>query len=167
MIVLPQRQLVVLHPDLDYAEALGALLGTVPDMHPDVARRLVEKVTPRPKPPRTPLRVAVVAALMVALGWAAVPSPATAEPDFGPDWHRTTRALGLDCWGGAENVRVCRYQPGNSFVIRGYRHDTGSLYVSSGPRGTVIFDFDTVEQARHYAELHPEAELVEPSVVVW
>lgn len=175
IVVLPARRLVVFHPDLDYAEALGALMATLPDMHPDVAQRTVEKVTPRPRaedpplPRRSPYRALVAFVVAVLLGWSMVPSPAAAgKPDFGPDWQSVKTALGLTCWGDHPRTRLCRYEDStNPFAVRGYRHETGDLYISSGPRGTVVFDFFDPADAEDYLVLHPGAQLHGASTVVW
>lgn len=170
VVYLPMRNLLVLHPDLDYGDALAAVFSVLPDLHIDVAQRLVEQVTPRPHPeprrwPLVGLRMALAA--MAASLLVTFAHPASAGVEFGPDWRAAISELGLSCSGDRDAVRWCRYGKGEPiFKVRGFRHDNGTLYVGSGPKGKVIFVFDDLADAEHYVDLHPAA-LQRGRAVIW
>ncbi len=172
IVALPERNLIVLHPDLTYAEALGAILGVLPDIHPDVARRLVEKVTPRPG--RVPVRVvgslrAAVIVLVAVLAYTLYSpgSPASASARFGPDWSAATAALGLRCQGDSHTMRTCLASDGDVVTMHGYAHQTGTLYVAQGgDDDAIIFVFDKLADADRYAHLHPNAEQHDRAVIL-
>lgn len=176
IVVLPERDLIVLHPDLDYGQSLGAVMGTLPDLHADAAVGLVEQVTPRPRPESEPEprrrvgwhRALVVVVLAVVMLWAPVTvQPAAAGPEFGPDWQAAVRSLGMTCFGEGAQHRMCRTRSGERISMRGYRHEDGSLYVSLGADQTkIIFVFDTASAARRYVAEHPAA-ILQGRAVVW
>lgn len=171
VVYLPKRNLLVLHPDLNYGESLAAILTVIPDLHLDVAKRLVEKVNPRLKPeprrwPMIALRMGLAALASAAAVLFIGPTMASAEPEFGPDWQAAVGALGMECHGDREERRLCRYSEGEPwFSMRGFRHESGSLYVSDGPYAKVIFVFDEERDAVRYVTLHPAAERYDRAVV--
>lgn len=158
IVVLPQRRLVVLHPDLDYAESLGAILGTMPDIHIDAAVAMVDQVTPRPREEPPPRRsnfrasmVGLIAALMVVLSGGFVPS--SAEADFGPQWRDAADALGLHHCHPSGDHRVCE-SPKGRVRVRGYEHAFGDLYVARGALSAIVYVFDSEEDAVEFADRH-------------
>ena len=176
IVVLPQRSMVVFHPGLDYAEALGALLAAMPDMHIDVAKAVVEKVTPTPRPEkrrwpgifaRMSISAAIAAVATAVFAMFAVPAPANAMPEFGPIWSNEIARLGISCEPTDQpDVRDCTNEDGATFEIGGARHETGTLYASTGPDATMIFVFDNELDAIRYAALHEQVTR-DGRAVVW
>lgn len=162
IVAIPSRELVAIHPDLSYAEALGALMGTLPDLHPDVARTLVEQVTPRPRPlPARRLAASVAVAVTAVLVAVLSPQSATAVADFGPAWRAQMAAWGLSCeegqpgdgaWTCTDGETVCQ--------VEGFARRGADLYLlDHGSRETRVMIFETERQARRYAERNPEVTL--------
>jgi hypothetical protein len=175
IVLLPERNLIVLHPDLDYAQSLGAIMGTLPGIHPDAARCLVEKVTsrtwvaPRGRLGRTwdRVRIVVVAAVLaVAIAVWSTPQTASAHARFGQSWSDAVHRLGLTCQGSSSTERSCVTPAGKPVRIHGYRHEFGSVYVVTGATTAIIFVFDDPSNADDYARLHPGAKLI-GNTVIW
>ena len=168
VVYVPTRDILVIHPDLDYAEALGAVAGTLPHLHPDAVKSLVDQVTatPRPEPaepsvwPRVLAQavVALVTSLLVLLGWGT--STATADgPRWGEIWRAQVKAMGMDCDPVRDSVTTC---VAGKHVIRveGFRHRHADLYLIDrpGPADNEVLVFDDVDRAERWAKRHPEAE---------
>lgn len=160
VVYLPSKELVVLHPDLDYAESLGAVRAVLPDLHIDVAVGLVQSVTPRPRPQaalRTRLAMAVVglaASLVGILGLESTPASAM----FGPTFSQTMSRMGLTCASGEGQTRVCTSKDGSPVEVVCYRRHGAALYIVRRPGhdAQYLLIFDTREHAQAWAEKHPD-----------
>jgi hypothetical protein len=67
VVVAPEQDLVILHPDLSFGQAVGALQATLPDMHPDAVLRLVAQVTQRPSSRRLRRSLSAMGVLALVL----------------------------------------------------------------------------------------------------
>lgn len=160
MVVIPSRELVVIHPDLDYAEALGAVMGTLPDLHPDAAKALVDQVTPAPRRAPHPLnRISiVVCALALALPLAGAVMPAEATATFGPTWKQQMAMLGLECTNEVHDrqIRACLDADRDVHHVRGIPRPDGDLYLVSTDSGChSVKVFDRERDAEEFAAVHP------------
>lgn len=159
---IPSRDLLVIHPDLDYAEAVGAVHGTIPGLHLDTVMQLVEQVTPRPKkPPRrwpaigVRMALASLATLLLVFHFG-TNEPAVAGAKFGDVWAGQMNQMGLDCYGTGD-TRTCTSKDGGVTEISGYDRKDASLYIlrsSAGRSYLLVFDFR--EAARKWHRKHPE-----------
>lgn len=157
---IPTRDLLVIHPDLEYGEALGAVRATCPDMHMDAVVAAVEQVTPRPKPDPKPDRPAygvrlvstlVALLLSVAIGATSL-TPASATM-FGDTWASQMQRLGLACeHSGEAKVVTCTEKDGDLTRVAAYRREDATLYVirRRGPDHCLLI-FDTKEAARRWS----------------
>lgn len=169
---LPSRDLLVIHPDLDYAESLGAVMGTLPGLHPDVAVSLVEQVTPRPHRPSRMEKVgqmagraavSILLAVFTAFTWGSDPAAAA----FGPTWAQEMESMGMVCQPPRDGSTTCTSADRRVVLVEGYRRRHATLYlIYRGAGEAHLLVFDTTDDAIDYALDHPERDRA-GRVVIW
>lgn len=172
VVYVPTRDVLVIHPDLDYAQALGAVMGTLPDLHPDVAVELVEQVTPRPHPEPVRAKVArgvfatAVAALIVLVVGL---QPAAATARFGEVWQQQASAMGLECQEPDDDgVTVC-LDDSRTVRVLGMRYKHADCYLIDRPGRTEdaeVLVFDSVRYAQQFEFHHPDSQRAGRVVIV-
>lgn len=175
VVAIPSRDLLIIHPDLNYAEALGAVSGSLPDLHPDAVVQLVEQVTPRPaQPQRPPLlalatragSVAVMILFVIGFGVTLI-QPVSADMRFGPLWQRQMERLGLRCHTSEAGTRVCTSKDRPVVQVEGFSRNHSALYVMRSDGETSYMRiFDSDRAARRWQRHHPNLEMA-GRVVVW
>lgn len=153
---IPTRDLLVIHPDLEFGEAVGAVKATCPTMHMDAVIAAVEQVTPRPKPkPRTAIRLrlsSLLVAAILSLGIGVATLNPAAATMFGDQWASQMARLGLVCEpvDGSTSV-ACTEQDGSVTMVAAYRREDRTLYVirRKGPDHFLLI-FDTTNDARRW-----------------
>jgi len=166
VVVVPEQDLVILHPDLSFGQAVGALQATLPDMHPDAVLSLVAQVTQRPR--RRRLRRSLSAAGAVAFVLASVVAYGLLERSDPYDhrWDTVVAEMQMDCAEAGEGP-VCVDRHGARYEVTAYTRSDSALYVmrSEGQRRYVrSFEHD-VPQA--FLEQNPSAVVLGETIVEW
>jgi hypothetical protein len=164
IVVVPEQNTIILHPDLSFGRAVGAISAALPDMHPDVVVNLVSQVTQRPRPRRVwrPLLAASVLGVL-ALGTLLV----TDGPEpYDDRWRNAAAVLGLEC-AEVSAERVCVAPDGARYEVTAWTRSDGALYVlrSEGRRRYVRSFEGDVPQA--WLESNPAAVVLSSSTVHW
>lgn len=165
VVVVPQEDVVLLHPDLSFGEAVGVVMAVLPQMHPDAVVSLVSQVTQRPHDRSRSLPRAVVAALVLLVVLGAAAATAAPEP-YDRRWREAIAQLGLQCQ-HAEVGRECRDRDGTRYRVLAYTRDDGALYVlrSGGDRTYLRVFEEGIPQ--EWLEQNPDAVVLEGSVTLW
>ena len=166
VVVVPEQDLVILHPDLSFGQAVGAIQATLPDMHPDAVLSLVAQVTQRPR--RRRLRrslsaVGVLALVLVSVGAFAL----LVRPDpYDHRWDSVVAEMQMDCADAGEGP-VCVDRQGARYEVTAYTRSDSALYVmrSDGRRRYVrSFEHDV---PRAFLENNPSAVVLGRTIVKW
>lgn len=172
VVAIPSRDLLVIHPDLEYADALGAVMGTLPDLHPDAAVALVEQVTPRPEAKPRPVGRILLAACAILIGLATLTvghTPPAAASLYGDLWDRQMAEMGMTCQEAREGVTVCVDGDRDLVRVEGFHRPHSALYVMSGHEDhgcRYMRVFDEEWRAEEFADEHSFATR-SGRVVVW
>lgn len=129
IVVVPDQDVVFIHPDLSFGQAVGAVSAALPSMHPDAVVALVAQVSqrPQPKPRRAAWRLSAAAGTAVAAVAGLLALGMGSEP-YGERWESATREMGLTCRQSAHD-HTCRDPHGNSYRVSAFTSDDGALYV--------------------------------------
>lgn len=166
VVVVPEQDLVILHPDLSFGQAVGALQATLPDMHPDAVLSLVAQVTQRPRSHRlrrSLAAVGVLALVLVSVGAYALLQPA--DP-YDHRWDNVVAEMQMDCADAGEGP-VCVDRRGARYEVTAYTRNDSALYVmrSDGERRYVrSFEHDVPPA---FLERNPSADVRGDTIVEW
>jgi hypothetical protein len=127
VVVVPDKDLLFVHPDLSFGQAVGSVMAALPDMHPDVAVNLVAQVSQRPQPRRFGWRLSAttVAALAAVAGVLVL---GQGSDPYGERWKNAVTELGLTCQ-HAPDQHTCTGEAGTRYQVTAYTRDDGALYV--------------------------------------
>ena len=136
IVVVPDRNLILLHPELSFPQAVGAIRAALPDLHPDVVVNLVSQVTQRPHPRRTS-KALLALPLLAALTIGAFVITNTSDP-YDDRWRNAVSALELNC-DQADDQRVCFAPDGARYEVTAWTRSDGTLFVlrSNGQRSYI------------------------------
>jgi hypothetical protein len=166
IVVVPEEDLVILHPDLSFGQAVGAVMAVLPHMHPDAVVNLVSQVTQRP--PRASRPVSLLAAVPVlALLLVAVATSASASPQpYDHRWKDATAAMQMRC-DRADRGRTCLSRDGTRYQVTAYTRDDGALYIlrSTGERRYLRAFTGAIP--RDWLDQNPNAAVVDTSAAIW
>jgi hypothetical protein len=164
IVVVPDRNLILLHPDLSFPQAVGAIRGALPDLHPDVVVNLVSQVTQRPQPRRAAKTLLGLTLLTAVFVGAHVMTDLSGP--FGGRWRNAVAALELTC-DEVDDTRVCTAPDGLSYEVTAWTRSDGALYVlrSDGRRRYVRSFVGDVPAT--WLRNNPTAEVLSSSTVHW
>jgi hypothetical protein len=164
IVVVPEQSLIILHPDLSFGQAVGAIRAALPDLHTDVVVNLVSQVTQRPQRRRTS-RSLLALPVLAALALAALLVTDGPEP-YDHRWRNATAALGLEC-AEVTDEHVCVASDGARYEVTAWTRTDGALYVlrSEGRRRYVRSFVGQIPT--EWLESNPSAVVLSGSTVHW
>jgi hypothetical protein len=166
VVVVPEQDLVILHPDLSFGQAVGAIGAALPELHTDVVVNLVSQVTQRPRSRRRPSALLAVPLLaLAALLLGALVLSGGPEP-YDQRWHNAVAALDLECDQGSDE-RMCVAPDGSRYEVTAWTRGDGALYVlRSEDRRRYVRSF-LGEVPPEWLRSNPAAVVLSGSTVHW
>jgi hypothetical protein len=166
VVVVPEQDLVILHPDLSFGQAVGALQATLPDMHPDAVLSLVAQVTQRPRSRR--LRRSLVAVGVLALVLASVGAYGLLQRSDPYDhrWDNVVAEMQMDC-ADAGRGPVCVDRQGARYEVTAYTRSDSALYVMRSDRKRRYVRSFENDIPRDWLEKNPAAVVLGETIVEW
>jgi hypothetical protein len=166
VVVVPEQDLVILHPDLSFGQAVGALQATLPDMHPDAVLNLVAQVTQRPR--RRPLRRSLAPAGVLALVLVSVAAYGLfhrTDP-YDHRWDTVVAEMQMNCAEAGEG-RVCVDRQGARYEVTAYTRRDSALYVMrSDSKRRYVSSFEQ-EIPQTWLAKNPSAVVLGETLVEW
>jgi hypothetical protein len=165
IVVVPEQDLIILHPDLSFGQAVGAIGAALPELHTDVVVNLVSQATQRPRSRRRPSTTLLAVPLLAVLLLGALVLTGGPEP-YDHRWHNAVAALDLECDEGSDE-RVCVAPDGSRYEVTEWTRGDGALYVlrSEGRRRYVRSFLGEIPP--DWLRSNPTAVVLSSSTVHW
>lgn len=166
IVVVPAQNLVILHPDLSFGQAVGAVMAALPHMHPDAVVNLVSQVTQRPpRVSRAGSLLAAVPLVVLLLVGAAAATSAAPQP-YDHRWKDAVAALEMECQEAGRD-RTCLGPTGRRYQVTAYTRTDGALYVlrSTSERRYLRAFTDAIPQ--DWLKQNPNAVVLANSAATW
>jgi hypothetical protein len=171
VVVVADADLVIIHPDLSFGEAVGAVMSVLPGLHPDAVVNLVSQVTQRPRAGRSarrrtaPLLAGAAAAVSASLVLAGV---LLTGPDlYDQRWRSAVAALELDCRPGEDPGWTCVGADGAEYEVTAFSRSDGALYVMRSQQNTRYLRSFHGDIPAAWLDRNPNAVVVDSAAVVW